>query len=234
MAPQYLIRPHGGSLAAIDTIRTMNVNDVRKVPADAPTSFIKKRWEPLVRTKNGIDRRYYELCALSELRNRLRSGDIWVQGSRQFKDFDEYLLPAEKFVALRQSRLLPLPIATDCERYLSERRGLLELKLATANRLAAANKLPDAIITQSGLKISPLDAAVPMEAQTLIDQTALMLPRVKITELLMEVDGWTGFTRHFTHLKTSEPAADKTLLLTTILADAINLSGPVMARADSR
>ncbi|CAG2150243.1 Tn3 family transposase ISAcsp1 [Cupriavidus campinensis] len=231
MAPQYLIRPHGGSLAAIDTIRTMNVNDVRKVPADAPTSFIKKRWEPLVRTKNGIDRRYYELCALSELRNRLRSGDIWVQGSRQFKDFDEYLLPAEKFVALRQSRLLPLPIATDCERYLSERRGLLELKLATANRLAAANKLPDAIITQSGLKISPLDAAVPMEAQTLIDQTALMLPRVKITELLMEVDGWTGFTRHFTHLKTSEPAADKTLLLTTILADAINLGLTKMAES---
>ena len=27
-----------------------------------------------------IDRRYYELCALSELKNSLRSGDIWVQG----------------------------------------------------------------------------------------------------------------------------------------------------------
>ncbi|MFJ4292899.1 Tn3 family transposase [Cupriavidus sp. NPDC089707] len=218
-------------LAAIDTIRQMNVNDARKVPADAPTSFIKKRWEPLVRAKNGIDRRYYELCALSELRNRLRSGDIWVQGSRQFKDFDEYLLPAEKFLALQQSRLLPLPVATDCDRYLSERRRLLELKLATVNRLATANKLPDAIITQSGLKISPLDAAVPMEAQTLIDQTALMLPRVKITELLMEVDAWTGFTRHFTHLKTGEPAADKTLLLTTVLADAINLGLTKMAES---
>ncbi|WP_020201300.1 Tn3 family transposase [Cupriavidus sp. WS] len=218
-------------LAAIDTIRKMNVNDARKVPADAPTSFIKKRWEPLVRAKNGIDRRYYELCALVELRNRLRSGDIWVQGSRQFKDFETYLLPAEKFVALRQSCLLPLPIATDCDCYLDERRRLLELKLATVNRLATANKLPDAIITQSGLKISPLDAAVPMEAQTLIDQTALMLPRVKITELLLEVDGWTGFTRHFTHLKTGEPATDKTLLLTTVLADAINLGLTKMAES---
>lgn len=76
-------------LAAVDTIRTMNFNDARKVPADAPTSFVKKRWEPSALAKNGIDRRYYELCTLSELRNRLRSGDIWVQGSRQFKDFDE-------------------------------------------------------------------------------------------------------------------------------------------------
>ncbi len=33
----------------------------------------------------------------------------------------------------------------------------------------------------------------------------------------MEVDEWTGFTRHFTHLKTSDTAKDKTLLLTTIL-----------------
>ncbi|MBP0633660.1 Tn3 family transposase [Cupriavidus sp. AcVe19-1a] len=218
-------------LAAIETIRTMNANDARKVPADAPTSFIKKRWEPLVQTKNGIDRRFYEMCALSELRNRLRSGDIWVEGSRQFKDFEEYLLPTEKFGALRENRLLPLPVTTDCDRFLEERRRLLEMKLTTVNRLAAAKKLPDAIITESGLKISPLDASVPMEAQTLIDQTSLMLPRVKITELLMEVDAWTGFTHHFTHLKTDEPASDKTLLLTTILADAINLGLTKMAES---
>jgi hypothetical protein len=45
------------------------------------------------------------------------------------------------------------------------------------------------VITESGLKITPLDAAVPDTAQALIDQTAMILPHVKITELLMEVDG---------------------------------------------
>ena len=74
-------------------------------------------------------------------------------------------------------------------------------QLATVNRMAAANDLPNAIITESGLKITPLDAAVPDTAQALIDQTAMILPHVKITELLLEVDEWTGFTRHFTHLK---------------------------------
>ncbi|GHM57494.1 hypothetical protein ECZU51_61640 [Escherichia coli] len=32
----------------------------------------------------------------------LRSGDIWVQGSRQFKDFEDYGT-AEKFTSLKQS-----------------------------------------------------------------------------------------------------------------------------------
>ncbi|HAX9102469.1 TPA: Tn3 family transposase, partial [Escherichia coli] len=204
---------------------------VLKLPADAPTGFIKPRWQKLVMTDAGIDRRYYELCALSELKNSLRSGDIWVQGSRQFKDFEDYLVPPEKFTSLKQSSELPLAVATDCEQYLHERLTLLEAQLATVNRMAAANDLPDAIITESGLKITPLDAAVPDTAQALIDQTAMVLPHVKITELLLEVDEWTGFTRHFTHLKSGDLAKDKNLLLTTILADAINLGLTKMAES---
>ena len=220
-----------GVLDAIEVLRDMNSDNARKVPGDAPTVFIKPRWAKLVLTDDGIDRRYYELCALSELKNALRSGDVWVQGSRQFKDFDEYLVPVEKFTTLKLGNELPLAVATDCDQYLHGRLALLELQLATVNRMAAANDLPDAIITESGLKITPLDAAVPETAQAIIDQSAMLLPHVKITELLMEVDEWTGFTRHFTHLKTGDTAKDKTLLLTTILADGINLGLTKMAES---
>ena len=85
---------------------------------------------------------------------------------------------------------------------------LLDEQLATVTRLAKDNELPDAILTESGLKITPLDSAVPDRAQVLIDQTS-QLPRVKITELLMDVDDWTGFTRHFTHLKDGAEAKDR-------------------------
>ena len=220
-----------GVLDAIEVLRGMNSDNARKVPADAPTAFIKPRWAKLVLTDEGVDRRYYELCALSELKNALRSGDVWVQGSRQFKDFDEYLVPGEKFTTLKLANELPLAVATDCDQYLHDRLALLEQQLATVNRMAAANDLPDAIIAESGLKITPLDAAVPETAQALIDQSAMLLPHVKITELLMEVDEWTGFTRHFTHLKTGDTAKDKTLLLTTILADGINLGLTKMAES---
>ena len=45
------------------------------------------------------------------------------------------------------------------------------------------------------------------------------------------MDRWTGFSRHFTHLKTRQPCEDPTLLLTAILADAINLGIAKMAEA---
>lgn len=220
-----------GVLKAVEVLRGMNADNTRKVPADAPIGFIRKRWEKLVMAEGGIDRRYYELCALSELRNALRSGDIWVQGSRQFKDFEDYLVPTERFTALKTAGELTLAIASDCETYLHDRLTLLEEQLATVNRMAVANDLPDAVITESGLKITPLDAVVPDNAQTLIDQVAMVLPHVKITELLLEVDKWTGFTRHFSHLKSGDQAKDKHLLLTTILADAINLGLTKMAES---
>ncbi len=218
-------------LDAINVIRAMNTDGARKVPPTAPSTFIKKRWQNLVFTDAGIDRRYYELCALSELKNALRSGDIWVEGSRQFKNFDEYLLPVEKFAALKQDGQLPLSVDTDCDTFLHDRLLFLDQQLSVVNRMALADELPDATINESGLKITPLDAVTPHTAQMLIDQTAMLLPHVKITELLMEVDEWTGFTRHFTHLKSGEVANDKTLLLTAILSDAINLGLTKMAEA---
>ena len=218
-------------LDAVAVLRTMNATGARKVPKDAPTAFVRKRWESLVFSEDGVDRRSYELCALSELKNSLRSGDVWVEGSRQFKNFDAYLLPAQSFAALKDSPQYPLSVHVDGPRYLEERLAHLEHRLRHVDRLAANEELPDAIVTDSGLKITPLTNSVPSEAEELIRLTSAMLPHVKITELLLEVDEWTGFSRHFTHLKNGRPAEDRPMLLTAVLADAINLGLSKMAES---
>ena len=223
--------PTQGILDAVAVLRKMNADGARKVPEDAPTAFVNERWKPLVFTEGGVDRRYYEMCALFELKNSLRAGDISVRGSRHFKDFDEYLLPIENFALLQKANDLPVATDVNCEAYLKTRLQLLEQEMATVDRLAAVGKLPGVDIDHAGLKITPLDAAVPDAAERLIKTTAAMLPRVKITELLMEVDSWTGFTRHFTHLKRDTAPSDKTLLMTAILADAINLGLTKMTEA---
>ncbi len=221
-----------GVLAAVQTLREMNADNLRKVPADAPTAFIKPRWKPLVITPEGLDRKFYEICALSELKNALRSGDIWVKGSRQFRDFDDYLLPAEKFAALkREQQALPPAINPNSSDQYGRAFAAAGRAVGHRHPPAKDNELPDAILTESGLKITPLDAAVPDRAQALIDQTSQLLPRIKITELLMDVDDWTGFSRHFTHLKDGAEAKDRTLLLSAILGDAINLGLTKMAES---
>ena len=218
-------------VAGVETLRAMNQRQARRVPEDAPVSFVRKRWKSLVQNDEGIDRRFYELCVLSELRNGLRSGDIWVQGSRQFRDFEEYLLPSGRFTAQLDDGQLGLAVDLNCEAFLDRRLSLLNEQLAKVESLAAQDELPDASVTSNGLKISPLTNAVPDEAETLMRQAYALLPHPKITDLLVEVDTWTDFGRHFTHLKNNESAKDKNLLLTAILADAINLGLTKMAES---
>ena len=57
------------------------------------------------------------------------------------------------------------------------------------------------------------------------------MPHIKITDLLLEVDTWTGFTAHFTHLKSGDAAKDRVPLLTAILAEAINMGLTKMAES---
>jgi len=209
-------------LKAIHVLRVLNAKNVGTVPKDAPTGFVRRRWKPHVFEGEEIDRRFYELCVLSELRNALRSGDLWVVGSRQFRDFEEYLLSAETFAAMKPKGL-PLAINTGCQDYLDQRRIQLHETLTAVNGLAERGELPDASLADGVLKVTPLTNMVPPEADVLARQVSAMLPRIKITDLLMEVDTWTGFSRHFVHLRNGDAATDRTILLTAILADAINL-----------
>ena len=137
-------------LAALDVLRDLNATWARKLPASAPTAFVSKRWQKLVRTADGLDRRHYELCTLAELKNASRSGDVWVVGSRQFKDFEEYLVPAQPFAALLEAGELPLAVKADGEYYLRQCLAHLTQPLETVNRLVVAGELPDASRTRAG------------------------------------------------------------------------------------
>ena len=174
-------------LQAILLLRRLNTETIREVPDDAPTDFVRKRWEPLVFTETGIDRRFYELCVLSELKNALRSGDIWVPGSRQFNDFKEYMLSPEAFVLLKEEGFR-FSVEPNGEKYLFERLELLRSQLDTVNTLAALGQLPDVSFTKGVLKISPLKNLVPEEVKATMQKVYNLMPHVRITELLLEVD----------------------------------------------
>lgn len=67
------------------------------------------------------------------------------------------------------------------------------------NAMALAGDLPDVDISDKG-KITRWRTAS-FGCFAFADLVYGMLPHPKITEILEEVDHWTGFTRHFAHLK---------------------------------
>jgi TnpA family transposase len=218
-------------IAAIQVLREMNRSGARRIPADAPVGFIRKRWAEYVFGPEEVDRRFYEICVMAELKNALRSGDVSVVGSRQFRNFDDFLMPRPEFVERLTLKTLALPCATSSATYLADRLDTLRTALNQTTALASAGELPDVELTGAGLKISPMENSVPQGADALRATLYRLIPHVKITDLLMEVDRWTGFTRRFVHLKTDEPAKDPALMLTALLADATNLGLGKMAES---
>jgi len=221
-ALQFMATPAAQALSdALDTITEMYRKQLRKVPPSAPTGFIPESWRKLVLTPSGIDRKYYEFCVLNELKGALRSGDIWVKGSRRYKNFDDYLIPTAEFEKSRHNDQLQLAVQTDSQAYLQARMTLLASRLEEVNAMALAGDLPDVDISDKGVKITPLENSVPSGVSPFADLVYGMLPHPKITEILEEVDSWTGFTRHFAHLKNNNVRPkDGRLLLTTILGSA--------------
>jgi hypothetical protein len=92
-------------LEAVGVLREMNVAGKRKVPDDAPTSFVRPRWERHVfGGDEGIARRYYEMSAMTELKSGLKSGDVWVPGSRRYANFEDCLLPRPAWESMKGDR----------------------------------------------------------------------------------------------------------------------------------
>lgn len=220
-------------IRAIMMLRDVNRSGVG-LPKSAPTGFVRQRWAPYVLLAGGtIDRRHYELCVLSELRDRLRAGDVWVSGSRQYRSFEERLISAETLKELQQGGTLPISGEHDFEQFIASRQTLLDERLQVVDAQATAGRLPDVTVTNGVLKIAPIEKATPPEAEVMVARLYAMLPRIRITDLLAEVAGWTDFPNCFTHLRTGEVAADSRILMAGLLADGLNLGLTRMAEACS-
>ena len=217
-------------LTALDLLHQLNASEQRKLPRGVPTAFLTPAWRKLIGVGPAIDRRTWEVAVIVALRDRLRAGDVWVEGSWAFRAFDDFLLPPAAFAAKRQAGELGLAVPDRFDAWRDERLETLKRRLREVASLASAGKLPEALITEAGLSISPI-----RQNDTDVDDIARrlygMLPRVRITELLAEVHAWTGFAERFVHLRTGAVPEDSVALMTAVLADATNLGLARMARS---
>ena len=161
----------------------------------------------------------------------LKSGDVWVQGSRRYRKFESYLIAPEVWAERKERILREVEPALDCEAYLTDRKAVLDQEMQKVAELIRTHRLPEARMEGTRLIISPLTRTAPEQAEKWAEKVYALLPRIHLTQLLEEVDGWTQFTNAFTHLYSGQPVPDRTGVLTAVLADATNLGKTRMADA---
>jgi TnpA family transposase len=220
-------------IKAVDLLRQLNADGRRVLPEETPLEFVPARWRPYINDNPDPTKRrhYFELCVLWELRGALRAGDVWLEKSRRYADPQTYLIPREGWSGLRAEvcREIQAPEAgTD---RLREREAELSGLLDSVEALLA--KGGDVRMEGNDLIVSPLEArdrpASTAELEQLIDNR---LPLVELSELLIEVDGWTRFSDHFEHASGTEPRGRElsSHLYAAVLAQACNLGPTRMAR----
>lgn len=220
-------------MRAIEVLREMNRTDVATLPKSVPTGFVRQRWADYVMPGGTVDRRHYELCVLSELRDRLLAGEVWVSGSRHYRSAEERLISQQTLQALLTSGTLQVAVEADFDTFIAQRRALLDERLMQVNSRAKDSLLPGVTIEKGVLKISPIEKSTPPEAEALAKRLYAMLPRIRVTDLLAEVARWTQFPDCFTHLRTGETASDSRILMAGLLAEGLNLGLTRMAEACS-
>ncbi|GMQ61389.1 Tn3 family transposase [Vallitalea sp. AN17-2] len=205
-------------LDAINILHKLNETGKRKVPVDAPIEFISKRWKKHVFEKDGsINRHYYEMAVLTELRElreQVRAGDISVVGSKQYRDFEDYLFTKDEWInSINSTRL---SVNTSFDEYMKERVNSLNERLDFVS--GNFKTLENVSIKNGKISISRLEKDTPKEAKQLSTELYQMLPRVKLTDVLMDIADITGFHEQFTHASNNrKPDKDETILIMAAL-----------------
>jgi hypothetical protein len=226
-------------LDGVQLLQAMNADGRRHVPDGAPTSFVPARWRAYLERARAtgeehLHKHYWELCVLFALQGALRSGEIWVEGSRRYANPASYLIPVGDWPARRTEalELTGMPgtfaerlqaIDADIARYLDD----LEVLLADKNG-------PVRLDEHGELHLSPLAAEI-VDPAVLAERDAVIarLPALPLTELLIETDLEAHWSKHLTHAGGAKPRVPelehRRNLYAAILAQACNYGTSRMA-----
>lgn len=228
-----------GLLDAVEVLRELNATGARRVPAGAPDGFVPARWRGYLDAATAAGntneyRHYWELCTLLGLRDGLRTGDVFVPGSRRYSDPATYLIPPTQWAAHRAGFCGLVGKPANAGEAVAAATAELDDALGDLEQVLAGGDGPVRLDETGALVISPLTAEdVPAEANTLKAELTEMLPFAPIVSLLIELDKRTGFLDCFTHAggKQARSVDLKRNLIAVLLAHATNLGLTRMADA---
>jgi TnpA family transposase len=200
----------------------------------APMAHVTDRWRKHVTDGQIINPNYYEASAFEALKGRLRAGDVYVEGSRRYRNFDSYLLRKDSWISRRDRNETRLAITGDAYSYLQARDEQIREKFAEVHAKFERGELPGVYKDDAGhLHLVALGKDVSDEAVQAKRKVYNTLPRIHLADMLVELDSWTGFLNQFTHLSFNEPPEGEARmkLLAAMMALGMNLGLGKMAES---
>jgi TnpA family transposase len=223
-------RSHDLVLRAVDHLRALYCG--RKLPAQVPLAFMTRKWRRRVRSDGiNIDLCAWEVALLVHLRERLRAGDIWVDGSRAWRSFEDYLLPRPIFALMHAEGRLGLAIPDSFAEWRAERTTTLDAKLKELAKAAAANAIPDAAIFNGACRSRRSARRNATGSSRSVAGFMFWCLGSGSPACLPKSTVGPGVLDSFTHYRTAETANDEAALLAAILADATNAGAERMAES---
>ncbi len=226
--------PNHPVLKAIELLKQMDEEDIKRVPQQAPMSFISDAFQPYITNRKGmIIRRYYELAVLWELRAGLRSEDIFVVTSKRYADPSSHLI-SKKTWPEQRSEVLRLTMAPPTgEGRLKERAQELQLLAEQVEDLLNEDS-PLSVEADKWILSPHASEERPKSAEFLENNLTSYLPKLDVTDVVIEVDGWTGLSQNLKHFVTGQALQDereRSYLYASVLAQGLNHGLTQMARS---
>ncbi|WP_242604772.1 Tn3 family transposase [Legionella busanensis] len=210
---------------SIELVRKLDKQEMTKIPSDMDTRFMDGQLTIAMRDKNGeIKRSLWEMGLAVAIKDGFRSGDLYVEHSNKYASFWNLIYQDYEWQQEKENSYQALEITQDVKLAVGK---IVENFHRSA--MVAANRFKGddfANIKNGNLFLKRKDKIdIPDDAERLQALINSYMPKIKIEQLLIEVDHLTGFTKHFTpiHGQKGRPENFYKTLIASILAQATNI-----------
>ncbi|KFJ67107.1 tn3 transposase DDE domain protein [Francisella tularensis subsp. novicida] len=210
-------------LECINIIRDLDAGKIKILPSNAPHNFATKDLSSRLKDNNKINRNAWELSVAIEMREKLRSGDLYLAESRQHIPFWNMMIDDLTWENVRQQAPNELGLSSQ-DIIKSELVNNFNNELAEYVKLWSKDDF--ATIINGQLKLKRKDKLIVSDEvekiQKLIESG---LSPIRIEQLLIEIDKVTGFSKFFTPIQghKSRPNNFYKTLIAAIISQATNL-----------
>ena len=220
-------------LRAIEMARRLDEAGERALPEDAPDEFVPAAWRNAYKQPDGrLDKRLWDIALALSIRDALRSGDLFLPASRHHVSFANLVYDEHRWRQERAGAYEQLSLFQEADEVLLHLGREFEEVARSADHGMADNRF--ASVRNGRLKLHGRDALdTTGQVAVLRRLIEASLPRVRIEDLLREVDSYCHFSQEFRPLGGYEARSENIYptLLAALIAHGTNLGIAAMGQS---